>query len=64
LPRGLTGPDRGDQRAGRTPRRGSQHRDHLVHVLEYVWVRRGHFEHADPDAEAWVAAQALKILQG
>jgi hypothetical protein len=37
----------------------------LIHVLEYLWKAAwSFFEPGDPDAEAWVAAQATKILQG
>lgn len=37
----------------------------FVHVLEYLWKAAwSFFEPADPDAEAWVGAQATKVLQG
>ena len=37
----------------------------FVHVLEYAWKAAwSFFEKGDPDAEAWVAAQAARILQG
>ena len=37
----------------------------FVHVLEYCWKAAwSFFEPGDPGAEAWVAAQAVKILQG
>ena len=37
----------------------------FVHVLEYAWKAAwSFFEKGDPDAEAWVAAQAVKILEG
>ena len=37
----------------------------FVHVLEYAWKAAwSFFDKGDPDAEAWVAAQATKILQG
>ena len=36
-----------------------------MHVLEYCWKAAwSFFEPCDPGAEAWVAAQAVKILQG
>ena len=36
-----------------------------MHVLEYAWKAAwSFFEKGDPDAEAWVAVQAVKILQG
>ncbi len=37
----------------------------FIHVLEYVWKAVwSFFDKGDPDAEAWVAAHATKILQG
>jgi hypothetical protein len=37
----------------------------LIHVLEYCWKAAwSFFEHGDPAAEEWVAAQARKILHG
>ena len=37
----------------------------FVHVLEYTWKAAwSFFDKGDPDAEAWVAAQAAKILEG
>ena len=37
----------------------------FVHVIEYCWKAAwSFFDKGDPDAEAWVAAQATKILQG
>jgi hypothetical protein len=37
----------------------------FVHVLEYLWEAAWSFYYqGDPDAEAWVAAHAVKILQG
>ena len=37
----------------------------FVHVLEYTWKAAwSFFDKGDPDAETWVAAQAVKILQG
>jgi hypothetical protein len=37
----------------------------LVHVLEYLWKAAwSFFETGDPDAEEWVAEQAVKILEG
>jgi hypothetical protein len=37
----------------------------FIHVLEYLWnAAWSFFEHADPAAEEWVAAQAAKILEG
>jgi hypothetical protein len=37
----------------------------FIHVLEYVWKAAWSlFDHGDPDAEAWVAEQARKILHG
>jgi hypothetical protein len=37
----------------------------FIHVLEYLWKAAwSFFEPGDPDAEDWVAAQALKILGG
>lgn len=37
----------------------------FIHVLEYVWKAAwSFFEPGDDDAEAWVAAQATKILHG
>jgi hypothetical protein len=37
----------------------------FIHVLEYAWKAAwSFFDKGDPDAEAWVAAQATKILQG
>jgi hypothetical protein len=37
----------------------------FIHVLEYAWKAAwSFFEPGDPDAEDWVAAQAIKILQG
>lgn len=37
----------------------------FIHVLEYAWKAAwSFFEPGDPDAEAWVAAQATKILDG
>ena len=37
----------------------------FVHVLEYVWKAAwSFFDTGDPDAEAWVASQATKILEG
>jgi hypothetical protein len=37
----------------------------FVHVLEYTWKAAwSFFDKGDPDAEAWVAAQATKILEG
>jgi hypothetical protein len=37
----------------------------FVHVLEYAWQAAwSFFDKGDPDAEAWVAAQATKILAG
>jgi hypothetical protein len=37
----------------------------FVHVLEYLWGAAWSFYYqGDPDAEAWVAAQAVKILEG
>jgi hypothetical protein len=37
----------------------------LIHVLEYLWKAAwSFFEPADPDAEDWIAEQAVKILHG
>jgi hypothetical protein len=37
----------------------------FIHVLEYCWKAAwSFFEPGDPDAEEWVATQAVKILQG
>jgi hypothetical protein len=37
----------------------------FVHVLEYTWKAAwSFFDKGDPGAEAWVAAQAARILQG
>lgn len=37
----------------------------FIHVLEYLWGAAWCFYyHGDTDAEAWVAAQAVKILEG
>jgi hypothetical protein len=37
----------------------------FIHVLEYVWKAAwSFFEPGDADAEAWVAEQAIKILDG
>jgi hypothetical protein len=37
----------------------------FVHVLEYAWKAAwSFFDKGDPDAEEWVAAQAVKILEG
>lgn len=37
----------------------------FVHVLEYLWKAAwSFFEPGDPDAEAWVAGRATRILQG
>jgi hypothetical protein len=37
----------------------------FIHVLEYLWKAAwSFFEPGDPDAEAWVAVQARKILEG
>jgi hypothetical protein len=37
----------------------------FVHVLEYTWKAAwSFFDKGDPDAEAWVAGQAVKILEG
>ena len=37
----------------------------FIHVLEYLWKAAWAFYYeGDPDAEAWVATQAVKILQG
>jgi hypothetical protein len=37
----------------------------FIHVLEYLWKAAWSFFHpGDPDAEAWVADQATKILEG
>jgi hypothetical protein len=37
----------------------------FIHVLEYCWrAAWSFFEPGDPDAEAWVAGQARKILEG
>jgi hypothetical protein len=37
----------------------------FIHVLEYLWKAAwSFFDKADPDAETWVANQALKILHG
>ncbi len=37
----------------------------FVHVLEYAWKAAwSFFDKGDPDAEAWVAAQAARILEG
>jgi hypothetical protein len=37
----------------------------FIHVLEYCWrAAWTFFEPGDPDAEAWVASQARKILEG
>ncbi len=37
----------------------------FIHVLEYLWKAAwSFFEPGDPDAEAWVAAQATNILDG
>ena len=37
----------------------------FVHVLEYTWKAAwSFFDKGDPDAETWVAAQAVKILEG
>jgi hypothetical protein len=37
----------------------------FVHVLEYLWKAAwSFFEPGDPDVEEWVAARAIKILQG
>jgi hypothetical protein len=37
----------------------------FVHVLEYCWKAAwSFFDKGDPDAEAWVAGQAIKILRG
>ena len=37
----------------------------FIHVLEYLWKAAWSFYYeGDPDAEAWVAAQAIKILAG
>ena len=36
----------------------------LIHVLEYLWKAAwSFFEPGDPDAEDWVATQAIKILE-
>ncbi|HEX9517243.1 MAG TPA: ISKra4 family transposase, partial [Streptosporangiaceae bacterium] len=36
----------------------------FVHVMEYLWKAAwSFFEHGDPAAEEWVAAQATKILE-
>jgi hypothetical protein len=37
----------------------------FIHVLEYLWKAAwAFFDTGDPDAEAWVADQATKILEG
>ena len=37
----------------------------FIHVLEYLWKAGwSFFEPGDPDAETWVAAQAIKVLDG
>ena len=37
----------------------------FIHVLEYLWKAAwSFFETGDPDAEEWVAGQAMKILDG
>ena len=37
----------------------------FIHVLEYLWKAAwSFFEPGDPAAEDWVAAQAVKILDG
>jgi hypothetical protein len=37
----------------------------FIHVLEYLWRAAWSFFHpGDPDAEQWVAAQAVKTLEG
>ncbi|MGH3784172.1 MAG: hypothetical protein ACRDRO_27020 [Pseudonocardiaceae bacterium] len=37
----------------------------FIHVLEYLWKAAWSFFYpGDPDAEAWVADQATKILEG
>jgi hypothetical protein len=37
----------------------------FVHVLEYAWKAAwSFFDKGDPDAEAWVVGQAVKILEG
>jgi hypothetical protein len=37
----------------------------FIHVLEYLWKAAwSFFDKADPDAETWVADQAIKILEG
>ncbi len=37
----------------------------FVHVLEYAWKAAwSFFDKGDPDAETWVAGQAVKILEG
>ena len=37
----------------------------FIHVLEYLWKAAwSFFDTGDPDAEAWVADQATKILEG
>jgi hypothetical protein len=37
----------------------------FIHVLEYLWKAAwSFFDPGDPDAEAWVAEQATKILEG
>jgi hypothetical protein len=37
----------------------------FIHVLEYIWKAAWtFFDTGDPDAEAWVADQAVKILEG
>jgi hypothetical protein len=37
----------------------------FIHVLGYLWKAAwSFFEPGDPDAEDWVAAQAVKILEG
>jgi hypothetical protein len=37
----------------------------FVHVLEYLWRAAWcFFAEGDPDAETWVRAHALRLLQG
>ena len=37
----------------------------FIHVLEYLWkASRCFFKKDDPKVEAWIAEQAVKILEG
>jgi len=56
---------RGHDRGSRPPAATVNILIGFVHVLEYPWkAARSLFETGDPDAEDWVAAEAVKTVDG